>query len=115
MSLFRYSSAFRSGAYRGRKNNSYPRIRHASAPKPSVVKKVKKLSEIAEELLQGKHFPVTRFTIRKISLEPDAAAAFALFLAQERKKHAAKESPDLSGTLGSSRHEVETLSDRSFG
>ena len=52
-------------------------------PSPQIVKKVKKLSEIAEELRQGKHFPVTRLTtIKSLCEEPEAAAAFALFLAQ---------------------------------
>ena len=51
-------------------------------PNPQIVKKVKKLSEIAEELRQGKHFPVTRLTtIKSLCGEPEAAAAFALFLA----------------------------------
>ena len=53
-------------------------------PSPQIVKKVKKLSEIAEELRQGKHFPVTRLTTIKSFCEaPEAAAAFALFLAQK--------------------------------
>ena len=52
-------------------------------PNPEIVKKVKKLLEIAEELRQGKHFPVTRLTtIKSLCGEPEAAAAFALFLAQ---------------------------------
>jgi hypothetical protein len=35
-----------------------------------------------EELRQGKHFPVTRLTtIKSLCEEPEAAAAFALFLA----------------------------------
>ena len=51
-------------------------------PNPQIVKKVKKLSEIAEALRQGKHFPVTRLTtIKSLCGEPEAAAAFALFLA----------------------------------
>ncbi len=52
-------------------------------PDPQIVKKVKKLSKIAEELRQGKDFPVTRLTtIKSLCGEPEAAAAFALFLAQ---------------------------------
>ena len=52
------------------------------SPDPQIVKKVKKLSEVAEELRQGKHFPVTRLTtIKSFCGEPEAAAAFALFLA----------------------------------
>ena len=53
------------------------------SPTHQVVKKVKKLSEIAKELRQGKDFPVTRLTtIKSLCGEPEAAAAFALFLAQ---------------------------------
>ncbi len=52
-------------------------------PSPQIVSKVKKLSEIAEELRQGKDFPITRLTaIKSLCDEPEAAAAFALFLAQ---------------------------------
>src|SRR5271166_3528367 len=58
--------------------------------------KVKKLSEIVEELRQGKHFPVTRLTtIKSLCGEPEAAAAFALFLAQKiQKKMREEESPE---------------------
>ena len=85
-------------------------------PNPQIVKKVKKLSEIAEELRQGKDFPVTRLTtIKSLCGEPEAAAAFALFLAQriQSKMRARAEPRTLSGTRGSSRQGVETLSDRS--
>ena len=85
-------------------------------PNPQIVKKVKKLSEIAEELRQGKDFPVTRLTtIKSLCGEPEAAAAFALFLAQRiQKQDATRAEPrTLSGTRGSSRQGVETLSDRS--
>lgn len=59
----------------------------AQPPSPQIVKKVKKLSEIAEELRQGKVFHVTRFTtIKSLCEEPEAAAAFALFLAQKMQK-----------------------------
>ena len=62
-------------------------------PNPQIVKKVKKLSEIAEELRQGKHFPVTRLTtIKSLCGEPEAAAAFALFLAQRIQKQDASKS-----------------------
>ena len=86
------------------------------SPNPQIVKKVKKLSEIAEELRQGKHFPVTRLTtIKSLCEEPEAAAAFALFLAQriQSKMRQEQEPRTLSGTRGSSRQGVETLSDRS--
>ena len=53
------------------------------SPSPQIVNKVKKLAEIAEGLRQGKHFQVTRLTtIKSLCGEPEAAAAFALFLAQ---------------------------------
>ncbi len=56
-------------------------------PNPEIVKKVKKLSEIAQELRQGKVFHVTRLTtIKGLCGEPEAAAAFALFLAQKIQK-----------------------------
>ena len=52
-------------------------------PNARIVKKVKKLSEIAEALRQGERYPGTRLTIIKsLCQEPDAAAAFAWFLAQ---------------------------------
>jgi len=52
-------------------------------PNTQTIKKVKKLSETAEALRQGNDFPVTRLTtIKSLCEEPDAAAAFALFLAQ---------------------------------
>jgi hypothetical protein len=51
---------------------------------PQIVKKVKKLAEIAEGLRQGKDFSITRLTtIKSLCEEPEAAAAFALFLAQK--------------------------------
>ena len=57
------------------------------SPSPQIVKKVKKLSEIAEELRQGKDFQVTRLTtIKSLCDEPEAAAAFALCLAQKIQK-----------------------------
>ena len=60
------------------------RLTCLSPPNPQIVKKVKKLSEVAEELRQGKDFPVTRLTtIKSLCGEPEAAAAFALFLAQK--------------------------------
>ncbi len=52
------------------------------SPNSQIVKKVKKLSEVAGELRQGKDFPVTRLTtIKSLCEKPEAAAAFALFLA----------------------------------
>ena len=66
------------------------------SPSPQIVKKVKKLSEIAEELSQGKDFPVTRLTtIKGFCGEPEAAAAFALFLAQKiQSKMREEQSPE---------------------
>src|SRR5271166_5348980 len=65
-------------------------------PNPQIVKKVKKLSGIAEELRQGKDFPVTRLTtIKSLCGEPEAAAAFALFLAQKiQSKMRQEQSPE---------------------
>jgi len=65
-------------------------------PNPQIVKKVKKLSEIAEELRQGKDFPVTRLTtIKSLCGEPEAAATFALFLAQRiQSKMRQEQSPE---------------------
>ena len=65
-------------------------------PNPQIVKKVKKLSEIAEELRQGKDFPVTRLTtIKSLCGEPEATAAFALFLAQTiQSKMRQEQSPE---------------------
>jgi hypothetical protein len=52
-------------------------------PNAQIIKKVKKLSEIAEALRRGKDFPITRLTtIKSLCAEPEAGAAFALFLAQ---------------------------------
>src|SRR3954453_16480736 len=57
------------------------------SPSPQIVNKVKKLAEIAEGLHQGKDFQVTRLTtIKSLCGEPEAAAAFALFLAQRIQK-----------------------------
>jgi hypothetical protein len=65
------------------------------SPSAQIVNKVKKLSEIAEGLRQGKHFEVTRLTtIKSLCGEPEAAAAFALFLAQRiQKKMRQEQSP----------------------
>jgi hypothetical protein len=53
------------------------------SPNPQIIKKVKNLSEIANALRRGKHFPMTRLTtIKSLCAEPEAAPAFALFLAQ---------------------------------
>jgi hypothetical protein len=55
-------------------------------PNAQIIKKVKGLSEIAEALRQRKDFPITRLTIIKsLCAEPEAATAFALFLAQDVK------------------------------
>jgi hypothetical protein len=56
-------------------------------PNAQIIKKVKGLSEIAEALRQGNRLHVTRLTIIKsFCTEPEAAAAFALFLAQKIQK-----------------------------
>ena len=57
------------------------------SPNAQIIKKVRKLSEIAEALRQGNKFHVTRLTIIKsLCAEPEAATAFALFLAQKIQK-----------------------------
>jgi hypothetical protein len=59
----------------------------AQSPNAQIIKKVKRLSEIAEALRRGKHFPVTCLTtIKSLCSEPEAAAAFALFEAQRIQK-----------------------------
>jgi hypothetical protein len=59
----------------------------AQSPNPQIIKKVRKLSEIAQELRRGKHFPITRLTtIKSLCSEPDAATAFALFLSLKIQK-----------------------------
>ncbi len=56
-------------------------------PNAQIIKKVEKLSEIAQELRQGNKFHVTRLTtIKSLCAEPEAATAFALFLAQKIQK-----------------------------
>ena len=66
------------------------------SPNAQIVKKVKKLSEVAEELRQGKDFPVTRLTtIKSLCEKPEAAAAFALFLAERiQSKMRQEQSPE---------------------
>jgi hypothetical protein len=55
----------------------------AHPPRTSIIKNVKKLSEIAEALRRRKFFPITRLTIIKsLCAGPETAAPFALFLAQ---------------------------------
>jgi hypothetical protein len=45
------------------------------------------LSEIAPALRQGKDFPITRLTtIKSLCREPQAASAFALFLARHAQQ-----------------------------
>ena len=59
----------------------------AQSPNAQIIKKVKKLSAIAQALRQGNKFHVTRLTIIKsLVAEPEAATAFALFLAQKIQK-----------------------------
>ena len=71
------------------------------SPSPQIVKKVKKLAEIAEELRQGKDFQVTRLTtIKSLCDEPEAAAAFALCLAQKIQRRCGKR--NLQNAIGNS-------------
>ncbi len=69
----------------------------AQSPNAQIIKKVRNLSKIAEALRSGKDFPITRLTtIKSLCTEPEAATAFALFLAQRiqnkmrRGKHSKK-------------------------
>jgi uncharacterized protein YpuA (DUF1002 family) len=72
------------------------RFNMAESRDAQIVKKVKKLSEIAEGLRQGKDFPVTRLTtIKSLCGEPEDAAAFALFLTQRiQDKMRREQSPE---------------------
>jgi hypothetical protein len=55
----------------------------ASSPSQEIVKGVRKLTDLAPALRQGNDFPVTRLTtIKSLCAEPQAVAAFALFLAR---------------------------------
>ena len=57
------------------------------SPNPQIIKKVNKLSKIAEALRQENKFHVTRLTvIKSLCAEPEAATAFALILAQKTQK-----------------------------
>ena len=57
------------------------------SPNPQSMKQIRKLSAIAEALRHGNKFHVTRLTIIKsFCAEPEAATAFALFLAQKIQK-----------------------------
>jgi hypothetical protein len=57
------------------------------SPNPQIMKQIRKLSEIAEALRHENKFHVTRLTIIKsLCAEPEAATAFALFLAQKIQK-----------------------------
>jgi hypothetical protein len=57
------------------------------SPNPQIIKQVRKLSKIAEALRQGNKFHVTRLTvIKSLCAQPEAATAFALFLAQKIQK-----------------------------
>jgi len=52
-------------------------------PNAQIIKKVTKLSEIAEALRRGKYFAITCLTVIKgLCAEPEAAPLFAFFLAE---------------------------------
>ena len=62
-----------------------------SSPSRETLKRVRKLSEIAPALRQGKDFPITRLTtIKSLCREPQAASAFALFLARHAQEKVAR-------------------------
>jgi hypothetical protein len=68
----------------------------ASSPPKEIIKRVRKLAEVAPALRQGKDFPVTRLTtVKSFCGEPEAAAAFALFLARRiQSKMRQEQTPD---------------------
>jgi hypothetical protein len=52
-------------------------------PNPQLIRRVKRLTEIAEALHRGKYFPITCLTIIKgLCAEPEAAPPFAFFLSE---------------------------------
>jgi len=64
-----------------------PRSDMPQPPNAQIIKKVERLSEIAEALRRGNKFHVTGLaTIKGLCGEPEAVAAFALFLAQKIQK-----------------------------
>jgi hypothetical protein len=68
---------------------------HRSQEEKKVIKKVEKLDGIAEALRQHDHFSITRLTVIKGLCEnPEAAGAFALFLARKiQRRMREKKSP----------------------
>lgn len=61
--------------------------RPSRPPESPQARKVRSLEEMAEQLRQGKDFPVTRLTMLKgLCEDPKAAEAFALFLARKAQK-----------------------------
>ena len=71
-------------------------IRHASAPKPTDRQEGQETVRDRRGATPGKDFPVTRLTtIKSLCGEPEAAAAFALFLAQKiHSKMREEQSPE---------------------
>ena len=56
-------------------------------PNSQIIKKIRKLSEIAEALRHGNKFHVTRLTIIKsLCAEPEVGTAYALFLSLKIQK-----------------------------
>ena len=54
----------------------------ANQPPPAVVKKIQALAKIAADLRHGKDYNITRLTlIKSLCSDPDAAAKFALNIA----------------------------------
>lgn len=54
---------------------------------PAVVKKIRTLIQIADDLRQGKDFPITRLTLLKsLCSDPEDAAQFALYLAKKAQQ-----------------------------
>jgi hypothetical protein len=53
------------------------------SPSPAAIKKLRTLAQIAADLRKGDDFPITRLTtIKSLCADPEAAAKFALHIAQ---------------------------------
>ena len=80
-------SARESGNSKDRDTRRSPDRRPSRPPESPQARKVRSLEEMADELRQGKDFPVTRLTsLKRLCDDPKAAGAFALFLARKAQK-----------------------------
>jgi hypothetical protein len=61
------------------KRESRKQLQMPQSPNAQIIKKIERLSQIAEALRKGKHFPITRLTtLKSLCGDPEAAPAFAL-------------------------------------